>query len=194
MLRCVTVCLAIVVTAGYPVSESENQQKCKLWKTGEGICQHVIYLFLLRITVNMCKFFFGCIIPAVKRVIHFWRHFTVTVLNMKNSFIPPNLLNVKYTNFKTISFYCIFTHTEYLSYIWSPLHLKSVKTISLYWRLYLYIIIRLHLNVRANVTCDLFVLVLTWMQTRKNIDQGIHKYWMCPYCYTVNCPSHCILI
>lgn len=27
MLRCVTVCLAIVVTAGYPVSESENQQK-----------------------------------------------------------------------------------------------------------------------------------------------------------------------
>lgn len=112
---------------------------------------------------------------------------------MKNSYIPPNLVNVKYTNFKTISFYCIFTHTEYLSYIWSPLHLKSVKTISLYWRLYLYIIIRLHLNVRANVTCDLFVLVVTWMQTRKNIDQGIHKYWMCPYCYTVNCPSHCIL-
>eukprot|EP00105_Crassostrea_gigas_P045631 XP_019929779.1 PREDICTED: uncharacterized protein LOC105345595 [Crassostrea gigas] len=27
MFRCVTVCLAIVVTAGYPVSESENQQK-----------------------------------------------------------------------------------------------------------------------------------------------------------------------
>lgn len=116
MFRCVTVCLAIVVTAGYPVSESENQQKCKLWKTGEGICEHVTYFFLLRITVNMCKFFFfGCIIPAVKRVIYFWRHF-ITVLNMKNSYIPPNLVN-----FKTISFYCIFTYAEYLSYIWSPL-------------------------------------------------------------------------
>lgn len=188
MLRWVTVCLAIVVTAGYPVSESENQQKCKLWKTGEGICQHVTYFFLLRITVNMCKlFFFGCIIPAVKRVIYSWRHF-ITVLNMKNSYISLNLENVKYTSLKTISFYCIFTHTEYLSYIWSPLHLKSVKTISLYWRLYLYIIIRF----LKSVTCDLFVLVVTWMQTKNNnIDQGIHKYRMCPYCYTVCCPSHC---
>lgn len=113
-------------------------------------------------------FFFGCIIPAVKRVIYFWRHF-ITVLNMKNSYIPPNLVNMKYANFKTISFYCIFTHTEYLSYIWSPLHLKSVKTISFYWRLYLYIIIRLHLK---SVTCDFFVLVVTWMQTRKKTHRS----------------------
>lgn len=132
-------------------------------------------------------FFLGCIIPAVKRVIYFWRHF-ITVLNMNNSCISLNLANVKYTSLKTISFYCIFTHTEYLSYIWSPLHLKSVKTISLYWRLYLYIIIRF----LKSVTCDLFVLVVTWMQTKNNnIDQGIHKYRMCPYCYTVCCPSHC---
>lgn len=109
------------------------------------------------------SFFVRCIIPAVKRVIHFWRHF-ITVLNMKNSYISLNLVNVKYTSLKTISFYCIFTHTEYLSYIWSPLHFKSVKTISFYWRLYLYIIIRLHLK---SVTCDLFVFVVTWMQTRK---------------------------
>lgn len=97
-------------------------------------------------------FFFGCIIPAVKRVIYFWRHF-ITVLNMKNSYIPPKLVN-----FKTISFYCIFTYAEYLSYIWSPL--KQFLCFDVF---YLYIIIRLHLK---SVTCDFFVFV-TWLQTRK---------------------------
>lgn len=117
-------------------------------------------IFFSYYELQLIYFFFSrCIISAVKRVIYFWRHF-ITVLNMKNSYISPNLVNVKYTNFKTISFYCTFTYTEYLSFIWSPLHLKSVKTISLYWHLFLYIIIRLHFK---SVTCDFFVLVVTWM-------------------------------